>query len=98
LESTTRRGLFSQLDAHTLLTWPVSAKWARGMARISHSLSPASSRNGSRWFAVYDQAEKNRSVKKALLEKKGTLCEQQRPFSVKTQLTDPPLVLGLPLL
>ena len=28
------------------------------------------------WFAAYDQVEKNSSVKKALLEKKGTLCEQ----------------------
>jgi len=27
------------------------------------------------WFAAYDQVEKNSSVKKALLEKKGTLCE-----------------------
>ena len=28
------------------------------------------------WFAAYDQVEKNGSVKKALLEKNGTLCEQ----------------------
>src|SRR2546430_490077 len=28
-------------------------------------------RNGSRWFAVLDQAEKNRSVKNVLLEKEG---------------------------
>ena len=27
------------------------------------------------WFAAYDRVEKNSSVKKALLEKKGTLCE-----------------------
>ena len=27
------------------------------------------------WFAAYDQVEKNSSVKKALLEKKGTLCK-----------------------
>ena len=53
--------------SHLLLTWPVSARVARGMARISHPLSPARSRNGSRWFTVSDQAEKNRSVKKALL-------------------------------
>ena len=65
------RGLFSQLDAHTLLTWPVSAIWARGIARISHPLDHASSRNGSCWFAVSDQAEKNRPVKNVLLEKKG---------------------------
>jgi hypothetical protein len=61
------RGLFSQLDAHTLLTWSVSARVARWMARISHPLEHARSRNGSRWFAASDQAEKNRSVKKALL-------------------------------
>jgi hypothetical protein len=35
----------------------------QGMARISHPLSPASIKNGSRWFAASDQAEKNRSVK-----------------------------------
>jgi hypothetical protein len=28
------------------------------------------------WLAAHDQVEKNRSVKKSLLEKKGTLCEQ----------------------
>jgi hypothetical protein len=28
------------------------------------------------WFAAYNQVEKNRSRKKTLLEKKGTLCEQ----------------------
>jgi len=39
------------------------------MARISYSLSPARSRNGSCWFAVSDQAEKNRPVKNVLLEK-----------------------------
>ncbi len=41
-------------------------KW---LVRISNPLEPASSRNGSRWFAAYDQAEKNRPVKNALLEK-----------------------------
>jgi hypothetical protein len=32
-----------------------------------------------------EQAEKNRLVKKVLSEKKGTLCEQHHPFSLKTQ-------------
>src|SRR2546421_10618422 len=32
-------------------------------------MSPARRRNSSRWFAVSDQAEKNRHVKKVLLEK-----------------------------
>jgi hypothetical protein len=40
--------------------------------------------NSSHWFTASDQSEKNRSVKKVLLEKKGTLCEQHYPFSVKT--------------
>ena len=44
-------------------------RYLQGMARISHPLEPASIRNGSRWFAAYDQAEKNRLVKNALLEK-----------------------------
>jgi hypothetical protein len=46
-------------------------RYFQWMARISHSLSPARSRNGSCWFAVSDQAEKNRPVKNVILEKKG---------------------------
>ncbi len=74
------RGLFSQLDAHTLLTWPVGAIWASWMARISHPLEHASSRNGSRRIAAYDQAEKNRPVKKVLLEKEGHYANSTARF------------------
>ncbi len=66
------------LPPHTANPMPVSIANQRsmqGMARISHPLSPTRSRNGSRCFATSDQAEKNRLVKKVLLEKKGTLCE-----------------------
>src|SRR5437899_234576 len=35
--------------------------------------------NGSRWFAAFDQAEKNRSVKKALLEKEGYYANSPLP-------------------
>src|SRR5258707_15708039 len=62
------------LPPQTTKPTPVSIanqRYFQWMARISHSLSPARSRNGSCWFAVSDQAEKNRPVKNVLLEKKG---------------------------
>jgi hypothetical protein len=39
------------------------------IACISQPLEPARGRNGLRWFAVSDQAKKNRLVKNVLLEK-----------------------------
>ena len=62
----------ASMAPHTTKPTPVSIANQRslqGMAHISRPLSPASSRNGSRWFAASDQAEKNRLMKKVLLEK-----------------------------
>jgi hypothetical protein len=39
-----------------------------------------SGREGSRWFAASDQAEKNRSVKKVLLEKEGHYANSNTRF------------------
>ncbi len=50
------------------------------MARISHPLYHASISNGSRWFAAFDQAEKNRPVKKVLLEKEGHYANSNARF------------------
>src|SRR6266566_3439496 len=64
----------TSLPPQTTKPTPVSIanqRYFQWMARISRSLSPARSRNGSCWFAVSDQAEKNRPVKNVLLEKKG---------------------------
>lgn len=36
--------------------------------------------NGSRWFAACDQAEKNRLVKKVLLEKEGHYANSNTCF------------------
>jgi hypothetical protein len=58
------------MPPHTTKPTPVpiaNQRSLQGMAGISRPLSPVSSRNGSRWFAASDQAEKNRPVKKILL-------------------------------
>lgn len=60
------------MHPHTTKPTPVSiATSVLWMVRIRHPLSPTRSRNGSRWIAVSEQAEKNRSLKQVLLEKEG---------------------------
>ena len=64
------------------------------MAHNSHPLSPTRSRNGSRWFAASEQAEKNTPVK----IHQGLVSGDPDLVLHLPRLADSLLVMGLPLL
>jgi hypothetical protein len=60
----------TRFQAYEIILPPVIAKGVRFPLLVDR-VRILAIRNGSRWFAASDQAEKNRSVKNILLRKEG---------------------------